>query len=123
MTAIGAGGESADLASRRDRDDLPASRTLSVSEPRLPADVEDDLTLIEGIGPKIAALLKQQGIRTFADLAAMDTAQLNGILRAAGPRYRTARVDSWPEQARLAGAGAWDDLKSLQSRLSGRMNR
>jgi len=36
----------------------------------------DDLELIEGIGPKIAAALKAAGIVTFADLAAADTSRL-----------------------------------------------
>lgn len=38
--------------------------------------VPDDLVIIEGIGPKIAALLKSNGIATFAQLADVDVAVL-----------------------------------------------
>ena len=40
---------------------------------------EDDLEIIEGIGPKIAGILRENGIRTFADLGAADPARLRAI--------------------------------------------
>ena len=79
----------------------------------------DDLALLEGIGPKIANLLKQHGVRTFRDLASTDASHLYEILAAGGPNYRMARPETWPEQARLAADGAWSELKELQSRLRG----
>lgn len=78
----------------------------------------DDLVLIEGIGPKIAEILNVAGINSFAELAATSPERLGAILQAAGPRYRLADPGSWPEQARLAAAGAWDQLQVLQDRLS-----
>ena len=77
----------------------------------------DDLIIIEGIGPKINALLNEAGIRTFADLAAADPRRLSELLRQA--RMAMADPASWPEQASLAVAGDWEGLKALQERLKG----
>lgn len=79
----------------------------------------DNLKRIEGIGPKIARLLEDHGIRTFAQLAAASTEHLNSILDAAGPNYRLADPSTWAEQARLAAEGAWDEFQALQDRLTG----
>ena len=77
----------------------------------------DDLTKIEGIGPKISALLKQNGISTFDKLAKADVANLEKMLDDAG--LQMANSDTWPRQARLAADGQWDELKKLQDELSG----
>jgi ribosomal protein L30 len=77
----------------------------------------DDLTVIEGIGPKIADVLRAAGIDTFAQLAATDSASLTEILQAA--ELRLAAPDTWPEQAALAAAGSWEELQQLQDRLKG----
>lgn len=82
----------------------------------LPVLVPDDLKLIEGIGPKIDALLKDAGISTFAQLAATDVSRLREIL--GDGRFRIADPTTWPEQAGLAAAGKMDELKALQDRLS-----
>ena len=81
--------------------------------------VPDDLRKIEGVGPKIAGILNEQGIQTFAQLAETDVARLQQILKEAGPRYTLADPETWPEQARLAAAGDWTALKSFQGRLKG----
>ncbi|MCP5266243.1 MAG: hypothetical protein H6934_09010 [Burkholderiaceae bacterium] len=85
----------------------------------------DDLTAIEGIGPKIAELLKDNGIRTFADLAAAPMQRLVGILDAGGSRFRLANPDTWPEQASLAARGDWAAFAKLKDELTGgvRVNR
>jgi predicted flap endonuclease-1-like 5' DNA nuclease len=87
-------------------------------EPVVAESAEDDLVVIEGIGPKIAGVLKQNGIRTFATLAAADVSTLQTILRAAGSRYQMANPASWPRQAHLAASGMWDELKALQASLN-----
>ncbi len=79
---------------------------------------DDDLEIIEGIGPAIAALLRANGVTSFARLAAMDVPGLQAILRSGGSRFQVANPGSWAEQAALAAAGAWDELKQLQARLS-----
>jgi predicted flap endonuclease-1-like 5' DNA nuclease len=79
----------------------------------------DDLTKIEGIGPKIAELLKTAGIVTFADLSNAKTATLKGILDAAGKRYQMHDPATWPQQAGLAAKGEWAKLEKLQGELKG----
>ena len=88
------------------------SRSAEIPAAGLPV---DDLEIIEGIGPKIAGVLKQAGVKTFAQLAQMEPAQITPILLAAGLRLADPR--SWPEQARLAAAGDLEKLKDLQSHL------
>jgi len=79
----------------------------------------DDLKLIEGIGPKIADLLINAGIVTFADLAASSVEKVSEILSAAGSNFATHNPSTWAEQAILARDGMWDELKELQDRLNG----
>jgi predicted flap endonuclease-1-like 5' DNA nuclease len=83
------------------------------------AERRDDLTKIEGIGPKIETLLYDNRIFTFADLEAASLATLKGILRAAGERFQMHDPTSWPDQAKLAAEGRWDELKELQDILQG----
>ena len=62
----------------------------------------DDLTRIDGIGPKAAAALVAAGIRTFDHLAAADGDTVATALRASGVRL-TSSVHAWPLAAhRLA---------------------
>ena len=83
------------------------------------AGMPDDLTKIEGVGPKIAGLLNAGGINTFKDLSNANFGMLKRILDAAGPRYQMHDPGSWPQQAGLAAAGKWDELEKLQDRLDG----
>ena len=80
---------------------------------------KDKLTIVEGIGPKIAGLLQADGIETFADLAKTKVATLSKILKDAGPRFSMHKPNSWPKQARLARYGKMDALKKLQAELKG----
>jgi predicted flap endonuclease-1-like 5' DNA nuclease len=77
----------------------------------------DDLAIIEGIGPKIAELMHQKGIHTFMQLAAMTPARIQPLLDEAGPHYRMANPETWPEQAELAARNRWSALRSLQDVL------
>lgn len=79
----------------------------------------DDLKLIEGVGPKIADLLINAGIVTFADLAATPAEKVSEILSEAGSRFAAHNPATWAEQAELARDGKWDELKELQDKLNG----
>jgi predicted flap endonuclease-1-like 5' DNA nuclease len=85
---------------------------------------EDDLQIVEGIGPKIDALLKENGIRTFSQLARADIPSISTILEKGGSRFKLANPGSWAEQANLAATGKWHELKKLQDELTAgvRMN-
>jgi large subunit ribosomal protein L30 len=90
--------------------------TLAVSRPQAAAE-DDDLERIEGIGPKIAGLLREAGITTFEQLAATEVARLEEILR--GAKLGLAAAETWPEQAALAAAGKWDEFTRLTDTLKG----
>lgn len=79
--------------------------TTPVAEAR-PFD-DADLAQIDGIGPKVAALLRAAGIETISRLAATDVSALQTVLDQAGPRYRIIDPASWPGQAQalLAESG------------------
>lgn len=77
----------------------------------------DDLTLIEGIGPKVAEVLGAAGISTFAELAKSNAESLQEILNAAELKMMDATT--WPAQAKLAAEGDMDGLKKMQDDLSG----
>lgn len=79
----------------------------------------DDLRKIEGIGPKIASILAEAGIDTFAKLAATDPDKIREILAEAGSRYKAHDPTTWPKQAALAAEGKWDELAALQDQLKG----
>lgn len=75
----------------------------------------DDLTIIEGIGPKISTILREAGINTFQKLANTSPARISEILKAAGVTLFDA--SSWPEQASLIVAAKWTELRALQDKL------
>lgn len=77
----------------------------------------DDLTRIEGIGPKINSLLQEAGVSSFAQLADTDVSKLDEILNIAG--ITIADPKTWPEQAELAAGDQWEELEKLQGELSG----
>ena len=79
----------------------------------------DDLKKIEGIGPKIAGILNDNGVVTFADLAGTEVEKIREILLTAGSRYKMHDPATWPEQAKLAANGDWDALQQLQASLDG----
>lgn len=83
------------------------------------AEAKDDLTKIEGIGPKIAELLIKDGIDSFAKLANAKPAEIKTILDAAGKRYQMHDPATWPQQAALARDGKAAELKKLQDELKG----
>lgn len=79
----------------------------------------DDLKIVEGIGPKIAELLNNAGITTWAQLAVTSPYRLREILDAGGSQFNIASPDTWPHQADLADKEDWDALKKLQDELDG----
>ena len=85
------------------------------AEPAVEAPAKpDDLTTISGIGPKIAVLLQEQGLKTFSQLAAVTPQHLREILQSAN--LRLADPATWPDQARLAAAGKLEELKEFIAR-------
>ena len=98
----------ADPAAVRAEDIAPAAR---------PDVATDDLTAIEGIGPRIAELCRSRGYDTWARLGAADVDDLRRMLEAAGPRFRVHAPSHWAEQARLLAASDWEGFRRLIASL------
>jgi F-type H+-transporting ATPase subunit gamma len=79
---------------------------------------DDDLTKIEGIGPKMSSALKAAGINTFAELAQSSVEELQAAVAAAGMKLAPT-LPTWAEQAAFAAAGNWEGLEELQNTISG----
>lgn len=101
--------------------DSQPRRTTS-EMPAAPA-TPDDLTVIEGIGPKMSAALVTVGIDTYAKLAATSEDAIREAISAAGMRFAPSLV-TWAEQAAYAAKGDWDGLKTFKDSLtSGRRGK
>jgi predicted flap endonuclease-1-like 5' DNA nuclease len=98
-----------------------AAADAAMAEPQAPVAAEmaapDDLTKIEGIGPKVQSVLNAGGIHTFSELASAETDTLRRLLDEA--EYRYMNPGSWPRQAGLAASGNWEALEKLQDDLKG----
>lgn len=80
-------------------------------------DQDDDLEVIEGIGPKISTTFQAAGISTYEQLANTSVSRLELILDDA--KIRLGNPATWPEQSKLAAAGDWDSLEVFQDELKG----
>jgi predicted flap endonuclease-1-like 5' DNA nuclease len=78
----------------------------------------DDLTVIEGIGPKMSTALVAGGLDSFAKLSQASEEQIRAAIEAGGMRFAPG-VPTWAQQASLAAKGDWDALKTLQATLKG----
>ena len=79
----------------------------------------DDLTKIEGIGPKAAEALVANGMKTYAELADADAEKVKEILSEASSTLAHLDPTSWPKQAKMAADGKWDELKEWQDSVKG----
>jgi large subunit ribosomal protein L21 len=82
-------------------------------------DGSDDLELIEGIGPKIALLLKAAGIDTFDALAKAPVEKVKEVLEGGGSKFNLAKPETWAEQAAIAAKGDWATFDKLTQELVG----
>ncbi len=74
----------------------------------------DDLTKISGIGPRMATILEDGGITTYAGLQHSSTEDLRKVV-AAGGALPPSSLSSWPTQATFAAKGDWQGLASYNS--------
>ncbi len=75
---------------------------------------EDDLKVVEGIGPKIESMFKEGGIPTWKALSEASVADCQAILDTGGDRYKIHNPASWPMQSKMAYEGKWADLAKWQ---------
>jgi predicted flap endonuclease-1-like 5' DNA nuclease/glycosidase len=102
---------------------VPAKPTQKAAKPALkpkapPKTVHDDLTLIEGIGPKMAGALKAAGIETFAALAKAKEDKLKEALSAAKLRFAPS-MPTWAKQAALLAKGDSAGFEAYTRALKG----
>lgn len=77
----------------------------------------EDLMKIKGIGTRIFYLLKRHEIVTYKALANTSVKKLQQMLKDAGAQYSSYNPENWPQQAKLAAAGSWQELETLQANL------
>jgi large subunit ribosomal protein L17 len=82
------------------------------------AKIGDDLTIIEGIGPKAAEVLVAAGIDTFAKLAEATADSVKEILTSSEARVGHLDPTTWAQQAQLAADGNMEELEALKLKLN-----
>jgi len=80
---------------------------------------QDDLKVVEGIGPKIEQLYHNAGIKTWKMLSETSVETSQSILNNAGSTFAIHKPGTWAKQAELAYLGKWQELKDWQESLSG----
>jgi large subunit ribosomal protein L21 len=80
----------------------PKEEAKAVPLFKAPKGKGDDLTVIKGVGPVAAKDLNEQGITTFAQIAALSDDDIARI-DAAMP-FSTAQIEDWREQAKALAA-------------------
>jgi large subunit ribosomal protein L21 len=77
----------------------------------------DDVSLIDGVGPKITKQLAGEGITTLSQIAALSAAKLADLDEKLGLKGRTARED-WIAQAKELVAGKAPRAKVDQAKVA-----
>lgn len=77
---------------------------------------ENDLKLVEGIGPKIEGLFHNFDIKTWEALSEVSVSKCQEVLDSGGDRYRIHDPSSWPMQAKMCYEGKWKDLVKWQDK-------
>ncbi|WP_198520075.1 hypothetical protein [Lacinutrix sp. Bg11-31] len=80
---------------------------------------QDDLTVVEGIGPKIKELFHNHDVTTWAGLADCSVDKCQEVLKSGGKRFEIHKPGTWPEQSKMAALGQWQKLKDWQDALDG----
>lgn len=86
-------------------DAAPAAPAAAPTPPvREAAGTADDLTRLKGVGPKLAATLREMGIHSFAQIAGWSEADIDRVDAQLGRFQGRIRRDNWVEQAKLLAA-------------------
>jgi predicted flap endonuclease-1-like 5' DNA nuclease len=80
---------------------------------------ENDLTVVEGIGPKIQELFHNHDVKTWRGLSECSVDKCQSVLDSGGDRYKIHNPGTWPKQAKMAYEGRWADLLKWQDELDG----
>lgn len=80
---------------------------------------ENDLTVVEGIGPKIQELFHNHDVTTWKALSECSIDKCQEVLTSGGDRFKMHKPKTWPKQAQLAYEGKWEELLKWQDELDG----
>jgi len=80
---------------------------------------QDDLKVVEGIGPKIEGLFHSFNIKTWKALSEASVEECQEVLNSGGERYKIHNPGTWPKQSQLAYEGKWAELLKWQDELDG----
>ena len=75
---------------------------------------ENDLKVVEGIGPKIEGLFHNFDIKTWKALSETPVAKCQEVLDSGGERYKVHDPASWPMQAKMCYENKWKELFKWQ---------
>jgi predicted flap endonuclease-1-like 5' DNA nuclease len=104
------------IAAAAPLDASPASEAVAPA-PAEPSPAERPVTIIKGLGPKVAARLGEQGVATVGDLAALSDDQAEALDARLGPFTGRMARDRWLEQARFLAAGDDKGFEAVFGRL------
>jgi predicted flap endonuclease-1-like 5' DNA nuclease len=90
-----------------------ASAAKKVFEKKI---IQDDLKIVEGIGPVIEKLFHAAGIKTWKSLSETPVEKCQQILDNGGERFRVHNPGTWPKQSEMAYLGKWKELKEWQNK-------
>lgn len=80
---------------------------------------ENDLTIVEGIGPKTQELFHNHHIKTWKALSECSVDKCQSVLNSGGERFAIHNPGTWPEQAKMAYESRWKELLKWQDELDG----
>ncbi|WP_242097147.1 hypothetical protein [Sphingomonas sp. CROZ-RG-20F-R02-07] len=83
----------------------PATEAVTAAADGAPAADDQPVTMLKGLGPKLATRLGELGIVTVGDIAALSPAQAEALDAQLGAFTGRMARDRWIEQARLLAAG------------------
>jgi predicted flap endonuclease-1-like 5' DNA nuclease len=90
-----------------------------IAFPPRATDHADELTRLKGVGPKLAAMLNDQGITRYEQLASMDEAQLAALDDRLGTFKGRLGRDRVVEQARYLASGDTAGFEAIFGKLGG----
>ncbi|MGI9546797.1 MAG: 30S ribosomal protein S2 [Flavobacteriaceae bacterium] len=103
--------------SKEVKEEKPVVETTEKKAPKSTAKTDsDNLTKIEGIGPKAAEALVNAGVESYDKLSKTKAEKIKDILTGASSRMAHLDPTSWPKQAKMAADGKWDELKEWQDK-------
>lgn len=89
-----------DAVEDKAEDMVKATKKMVKAEKVTDKPVNNDLKVIDGIGPKMEIILNNAGIKTMNQLKKAKVGDLRAILEAAGPRFKMFNPQLWIDQAK-----------------------